>query len=139
MVWAAFSGFGKTDLYVMEGRQNSQTYIKVLESNLLPLIQQNQSKGSLFQQNNCPLHTAAITKQWLAINNINCMEWPACSPDLNPMENVWSILSGKVYANGQQFHSKAQLIQQMRFCWQNIEYESISALVTSMKNITLKF
>ena len=66
---------------------------------LLPLIQQNRSNGDLFQQDNCSLHTDAATKQWLSLKNINCMEWPACSPDLYPMENIWSILSSKVDAS----------------------------------------
>ena len=73
MIWTAFSGSGKSELGVLEGHLIAQTYIKVLETNLLPLIQHNQSNGILFQQDNCPLHTAA-TKQWLSFKNINCME-----------------------------------------------------------------
>ena len=133
MVQAAFSGFGKSDLYVLEGRQNAQIYIKVLETSLLPLIQQNRSESVVFQQDNCPLHTAAATKQWLATKNINCMEWPACSPDLNPMEYIWDVLSHKVYANGQQFQSKAQLIERMRFCWKNTDNQIFISMIDSMK------
>lgn len=41
---------------------------------------------------NSPIHTAIIIKEWLERNNITVLEWPAYSPDLNPIENLWSRL-----------------------------------------------
>ena len=110
MVWAAFSGMGKTNLCILDGRQNVQSYIKTLKTNLLPLIRRFATESVVYQHDNCPSHTAVATKQWLTKNNIICMDWMSCSPDLNPIENIWAILARQVYADGRQFNNRAELI-----------------------------
>ena len=51
-----------------------------------------------FQQNNCPCHLYAYSKRKLMENNIRLLEWPPYSPDLNIIENIWSILSNYIYS-----------------------------------------
>ena len=40
---------------------------------------------------------------------INFLDWPANSPNLNFIENLWEYLSRSVYANGRQYSNIDQL------------------------------
>ena len=45
-----------------------------------------------FMQDGASIHTAKVVKKWFADNNIEVLDWPPQSPDLNPIENMWSFM-----------------------------------------------
>lgn len=50
----------------------------------------------VLQQDNARPDTAAYTRDWFTQNQVTVMEWPAASPDLNPIENVCQIMKDRV-------------------------------------------
>ena len=50
----------------------------------------------MFQHDNAPAHTARLTQQWLDDNDVQCMMWPAQSPDLNIIENLWDHIGKQI-------------------------------------------
>ena len=62
------------------------------------------------------------------------MKWPSLSLDLNPIENLWGILSRKVYQNGRQFSSVEEIKTAIIECWEEIPLQTLETLIDSMKN-----
>ena len=78
-------GGNKTRLIIINGNINAQTYRNdLLAVEALPFIQFHGPDVAFMHDNACP-HSAAITRQFLATNNVNVLDWLADSPNLNPI------------------------------------------------------
>ncbi len=124
MVWECISAYGMGSLHVLEGTMNAERYIKVLEQHMLP------SRRGLFQQDNAKPHTAAITTAWLHSRRVRVLNWPACSPDLSPIENIWRIIKRKIRQRRPQ--TLQQLETYIRQEWDQIPTPELQKLITSM-------
>ena len=77
----------------MPQRLNARSYVEMLETEGIVAFLRQQGEGAIFQQDGATCHTAATTMMWLRENNVECLRgWPANSPDLSPVEQVWGIM-----------------------------------------------
>lgn len=132
MIWAAIGTRGKSSIAFIDGNINSEQYQGILTNTLLPCGARIGGNRWVFMQDNAPIHTSHSTTEFLANHNIRVLPWPPRSPDLNPIENVWAILSRMVYAGGKQYNSKEELKTAILRCWPQVSGETIRNLYNSM-------
>ncbi|GBM18419.1 Transposable element Tc3 transposase [Araneus ventricosus] len=133
MVFAAFDFNSQMGLAFLDGRQNSPKYIETLENHLMPFAGNIGGRNREYQRDNAPIHTFNATRSYLNSKNATVLERPPMSPDLNPIENVWGIMSRKVYENGGQFYSVNALKTAIESAWYNLEPEILLTLIMSME------
>lgn len=109
---------------------------EIMENNLVPDAQQIFAAAHVNNYSwlidNAPAHAAKATKQYFSSNNINyCQTWPANSPDLNPIENVWAWMKQKVYAK--HYNSLAELKQAVRDAWTALPISMCKSLMHSLQ------
>lgn len=93
-----------------------------------------------FQQDNARIHTAQQTTEWLQIHGIEYIDWPAHSPDLNPIEHVWNALKSNLMRFAPHLRdlnnnevNRAELKRCLRAAWQAISDDLIR--VTGLASI----
>ncbi|GFW43751.1 transposable element Tcb2 transposase [Trichonephila clavipes] len=92
MVWGGIGYHSRTSLVRIAGILNSQRYIsEVLEPVVLPYLQGLAT--AIFQQDNAQPHVARIVQRFVVNHQIELLPWPARSPDLSPIENMWSMVA----------------------------------------------
>jgi len=133
-VWGALSASGFTDLIRIDGRCNAHGYINILRENLLPVYHVLLPDGGLFLHDNCPIHSARVTREWLQEHNVALLNHPAVSPDLNAIENVWAELGKIVNKNKHLITNCNALFELLRENWLSLmrEYHYRQNLIRSI-------
>ena len=78
------------------------------------------------------MHTSKLTSKYLNRNNINTITLPRCSPDLNPIENIFADLKRKL--SKENISSVKDLEKQIRNFWSKLQKPYLTKLVNSMPN-----
>ncbi|GFU04121.1 transposable element Tcb2 transposase [Trichonephila clavipes] len=124
-VWGAISWDTRSSLVVLQGTLTARRYVDdILTPIVLPML--SSRPGAIYQQDNARPHTARLSQQCL--QGYDVLPWPARSPDLSPIEHVWTRWEG----NCSRPEIQGELTAQMQRLWQDLPQGVISDLIESM-------
>lgn len=94
--WGWMSSAGPGELTRIDARMDAVEYIRILEEVLLPsvrIVYPAPHRITLVQDNSA-VHSARVVRDWFVEHRaeIEVLPWPAKSPDLNPIENLWAAM-----------------------------------------------
>ncbi len=131
MIWAAMSSAGVGPLCFQKSTVNAAIYQEILEHFMLPSADKLYGDADfIFQQDLAPAHTSKGTKSWFNDHGVTVLDWPANSPDLNPIENLWGIVKRKI--RDTRPNNADDLKATVKETWASIPPQQCHKLITSM-------
>jgi hypothetical protein len=131
-VWGAFHAGGKTDLVVLDGYLNQHQYIHILQTTLMPFARGFFRNNFVFQDDNAPAHRARRVMIFLEEQEVEHMVWPACSPDMNPIEHLWAEVTRNINNQMHQPTNVRECHQAVVDAWAAIPLNTLRSLSESM-------
>lgn len=142
MIWGAISIGARTDpefirrgdrVHGRRGLTAARYIEEILAIHVVPYVDYIGDEFTFMHDNARP-HTARIVQDYIAEVGFRVMEWPAYSPDLNPIEHLWDELKRRIRARLHTPNSIPELIVAVEEEWFNIPQETIANLIRSMPN-----
>ena len=155
MVWGAIALGKKSEIIPMVRDETSakkgftaKSYVDVLDKGLIPLKDQFEEdcvfvgeefgdSAMVFQQDNASIHSAGVANDFFKMHNIPLLKWPAMSPDLNPIEHLWSLMKRELrkklpYRAGASKACREETQAGVEEVWSCIPQETIDNLILSL-------
>ena len=134
MVWGCMTAKGVGNLCRIFINMTAPVYVEILERHMQPStawVLQHPHEHYWLQQDNDPKHTSAEARRWLAENHVDVLSWPSQSPDLNPIEHLWTVVKNNVRAC-EPLTSMEHLWERLERVWWSIKPDQCRRLVQSM-------
>jgi transposase len=134
MIWGCMTAEGVGYMCRIDGRMDAKLYTDILNDYLLQTVEYYgiDRESFVFQQDNDSKHTSKLAKKWIEEHDIEVLDWPAQSPDLNPIEHLWDHLKMKLSDYDEVPTSMHELWRRVEAEWEKIAKDECVKLIESM-------
>lgn len=134
MMWGCMGWDGVGYACKIDGRMDGELYTQILEEDFQATLEYygQEMEDIIFQQDNDPKHTCKKAKEWFKDSGLEVLKWPAQSPDLNPIEHLWTYLKKQLQKYEEPPNSVHQLWDRVQAEWEKIPKEECQKLIESM-------
>nr|CAH7733519.1 unnamed protein product [Callosobruchus chinensis] len=127
ILWGGIGFNGRTQLIHIRGTMTGAYYLQNIINAIVQPLCNEIGDQFIFMDDNARPH-----QQDLVNGNIARLEWPAMSPDLNPIEHVWNYVSTAIFKRNNPPRSTQEHIVAATEEWDNIPQEVINNLIIGM-------
>lgn len=132
-VWGGMGMNVKTELVVLRGQSmNGERYRDLCIRDIVVPYAENIGNNLILVDDNARPHRARIVTEFLEDHNIERMEWPPLSPDMNPIEHVWSRMKLNMKDREGRMDNLDDLMNAVREEWEAIPQQFLRNLVEGM-------
>jgi hypothetical protein len=134
MIWGCMTSEGPGFMCKIEGTMDRHLYKSILEGDLVQTINwyNMDPRMVIFQQDNDSKHRSKLVMDWLNEQEFDVLEWPAQSPDLNPIEHLWATLKRRLNEYEHPANGILELWERIESEWAKIDKETCLRLIESM-------
>ena len=133
MAWGGITDEDRTEMVILNGNLNAIGYINdILQPVVVPFVERH--PNTIFMDDNARPHRARVVRQFLEEHNIERMDpWPACSPDMNPIQAIWDQLGKAVKGRIRPGDTLQDLCRYLTEEWRNLPQERVHRVIASMR------
>ncbi|GFX59293.1 transposable element Tcb2 transposase [Trichonephila clavipes] len=133
MVWTGIMINGRTPLHVVtNGTMTGQRYFDEVLLPHVRLFRGAVGDKFVFMDDNATCHRTLAVQDCLDSEGIQRLVWPARSPDLNHIDNVWDALGTQVAGRNYPPTNKNTLVRALTEEWDKLPQQLLDNVVQSM-------
>jgi transposase len=134
MMWGCMLWEGPGFACKIDGRMDGELYVKIMQDELKESLAyyNKQPEQVIFQQDNDRKHTCKKAQAYFKDQEYQVLNWPAQSPDLNPIEHLWNHLKKQLSQYEEPPNGILQLWERVQKEWDAIPPAVCQNLIESM-------